>query len=308
MDTGLIEYSPGVYSNPAAEQKPDEKAAYRVARTIKKVAAIDSVSAFNELVDIVKKRVEGQPSRGSTQQQNRSLTPLAQITATNTVIDIPRPHMSAVRIWVSFDPEWIFPNDNRLWTFLVECANHNAHPVVFVRKIAPSTFPLFKALGIFGVQYYAWIVPDGTTQTIYRDTDKAGFPPLRTLALLGNGEPYEHLDRAVDGRPQEDVGSIFHQAVVDAKSCGLIQPETATLDGLLNWAEASTEIRLPDSWRKGIEQSTSPDRLDRTVRAPMRRRTHDDTREDQVGSEEKPTGIPGFGRRTTVTRVPLPFR
>lgn len=300
--TGVVEYCKGIYSDPGAVREATTKTAQSVQDVLDKLSRLDSTAVFSRFVKLISDHVDGRLLYRSPHSRPRTLTPVSQVSARDTVLEIKRPNARPVRLWVSFDPEWIYPYDDRLWAFLRDCAQEDIHPTVFARKIAPSTFPLFKALDVFGIQYYAWLSPDRCNETLLRAVDTTGLPLLQRLSPLIGGRAIDLIERAVAGRPHHGISDLSRHAILAAESYGLMQQTTATLDALITWS-AITESPLPDAWRSGIAKSALPDHMDRTVRAPLRRHTRADSTPatTNIGDEK----ILGFGRKTKVTRVPM---
>lgn len=89
------------------------------------------------------------------------------------------PKYAKCRILVAPDVGWVYPDDPRIWRLIRKCASEGMRAMVVARKIAPGCFPLFKAVGVTGLQYYAGIVPKQNSEALQAVADTIGWSHIR---------------------------------------------------------------------------------------------------------------------------------
>lgn len=138
------------------------------------------------------------------------------------------------------DYEWLYPDDRRLWELLTAAKG----PVTIVsRKIAPTTFVLFKALGVIGCQFYAPLRSVRPSQELLEAADELGMPAPKQVEQLRDGPFGEQLGRCIElARAQRRVE---------------IREEPPTLENgrvdLATWTE-SNGIEMTTDWHDFARQ------------------------------------------------------
>jgi hypothetical protein len=111
-----------------------------------------------------------------------------------------------VQIWVLNDLAWLYPDDHRLWRILLEGARNNTPTLIIARAIARLTFPLLKAVGARGTQFYGYLCRGRSTVTTNFASDLLGLPHFTPLTRLrptrfsGKSKPTSWRSQTKTGR------------------------------------------------------------------------------------------------------------
>lgn len=213
--------------------------------------------------------------------------------------------------WVTHEPDWIYPNDSRLWAFLSRCSQERAQPVVLARKLAVGCFPMFKALGVRGLQYYSTIVADADLARARQLRNELGWSHVAAMSTFKDSQVVQHLQAAA--RTAASPTPEADRAIADAIQRRFATSAPAPGD-LLKWWEAS-ELHLPRPVRHAFERweawrAFRPSRSRSAAAAPDLATDSSETSEDRRVDDAKPPAAPSspelmFGRKTRVIRVPL---
>lgn len=216
-------------------------------------------------------------------------------------------------MWVTHEPDWIYPNDPRLWAFLSRCSQERAQPVVLARKLAVGCFPMFKALGVRGLQYYSTIVADADLARTRQLRDELGWSHVAAVSTFKDSQLVQHLQNAA--RTATSSTPEVDRAIADAIQRGFATSAAAPGD-LVKWWEAS-ELHLPRPVRHAFERweawrAFRPSRSRSAAAAPDLATDSSEASEDRRVDDAEPLAAPSpqektFGRETRVIRVPLRY-
>jgi hypothetical protein len=222
-----------------------------------------------------------------------------------------------VGLLVSHDLEWIYADNHLLWQFLVACRMHGARPHVLARKISPTTFSVLKAVGAIGLQYYAILAPDEFAPSATTSALELALPYVRPLSAMPDHPVILKLRGSVLEATRAGIGETQRYLIDLGASKGLASAETANPTALREWADEGG-LQLPPIWHQTIEQWEAYGRYRRrgalrlstggtvALAAPTVDRSPAEPRIVPDSRSEEPSHPPGFGRKTTRTRVPLP--
>ena len=312
----LAEYMPGMYSDPEQDRAVALAAAEEGIVAAKALGAIDTSATWRALADRIATLLPASTIHPRTPPHERLLVPGAHVMAYDGSLHIDAGLSTPVSLWLSWDAKWIYPHDSRLWQFLDECGRRRHQPVVLARKNAPITFPLFKALGVLGLQYYWWVVPDGCAKRLAASADDAGWAPVRDVRCVADAPISTHLARVVAEQGAAPLDPARHSAISSAVEYGLNAERTATMATLARWAEA-VDIALPEPWLMSVRRgdtprphgTAQPDTGSAAASADDTPSTADERNDARGAATHDPGDVlaerPGFGRRTQVTRVPF---
>ncbi|HET7552793.1 MAG TPA: hypothetical protein VFK04_15980 [Gemmatimonadaceae bacterium] len=217
-----------------------------------------------------------------------------------------------IKIWFTADADWLYPSDPRLWRFLQECSVTKSGAVVVARKVPLMLLALFKALEIRVVQYYAYLVSDEDFHATEALKTESGWATLTTTSRLAETPFVTQLRNASKAVATASTVSRVTEAVRTAQEFGFVTGETITPVRLLEWWD-SIPLDCPRPTRIEIQRWA-----DWSEYHPPSRRiafepsSHDTpSLRDESSNDEEPTADPdhrtqdGFGRATTVARVPI---
>jgi hypothetical protein len=214
-------------------------------------------------------------------------------------------------LWFSHDAKWIYPDDPRLFAHLAYCAERNLRPIVVARKIAPPTFVLFKAIGIIGLQYYAYIVRDGAIDRLRVAIDDLGWTNTISAQALQRHAFRGRIDGALEMLP-----SGWQRASRILRACPpkkLLAARDNDPRALLEWL-ASPEMTLviPTRWKQTVSRWSALEKS-RRRRKPTLEQSSSHEQAAQASStskEARPSDNGGaaptiFGRGTEKSRIPI---
>jgi hypothetical protein len=179
--------------------------------------------------------------------------------------------------WISHQLDWIYPDDSLLWKLLLQAGTLDASPLLIARVIAPITFPLLKALGARGLQYYSLLTETRARKELREDADRLGYPHLLSLAQLKKHAVMRQYDRAIsaltDLRSYRASPAVA-AALADASARGFDQPPGPSFEDLVAWSRESP-LTLPTGWQSALEDPNggSPSRSKPMVSAESKRPT-----------------------------------
>lgn len=153
-----------------------------------------------------------------------------------------------LRIWVSHEGEWLFPDNPYLWSFLIGCSREGTRPLVIARHIDQSTFALFKALGVRGQQYYSALVESGVIEEVSQAAKRVGWSHLRPVGEIAAHPVVEKIRSSIRHLRigPEPTAEPFHQAAEHGLDTKQINPAA-----LLAWAEVSG-VKMAKGWRDTV--------------------------------------------------------
>jgi hypothetical protein len=147
-----------------------------------------------------------------------------------------------VHIWITHEPDWIQPDDSRLWSFLHRCERKGARPLVIARKIAVVTFPLFKILQCQGLQYYSTFVREDSIAEATALREQVGWSHVRSVNELQtlpiNGQVSNALARLCGEKENPHVKKAIREAVARDFHRSTVTPKAL----LAWWTDAELEI------------------------------------------------------------------
>ena len=255
----------------------------------------------------------------------RPLAKAARFTATTRVLHIPVTPAGPTSIWVSHDLEGIYPDDWRLWRFLIDCVDRDARPLLFARKISPATFPLLKLLTAFGLQYYSFHVAESAAAQIKQTRETIGWFHTADSAYMSQHKVCDQLVKEIVAPTNYDRSTAVQDLIVVGARYGLTNSHQAGAAALHRWA-TETGVHISNGWSRTTSRwvvfsaykrrgSTSllqsdaeipPKPLDDRDTRPIRELSAPVTTRPQPEAEKEPER--GFGRKTQRIRVPLVLR
>jgi hypothetical protein len=315
---------PNVYVSPSLSASEARAAAERQQGAIEKIGAANWGQAFDLFVEAVHQST-GQLTVLREPVLDHEAAPLAYNVAIRSESRILRHEgdgVSPVHLWITQDTRWIHPDDHRLWAFLASCLEAHAMPLIIARLIDPATFPLFKALGVRGMQYYGMWSTEEIRKSLGEVTNELGWFYLNSAEKAREHRIFEQLPRSLESLSGKALHHPVSDSIQEAIGLGLAAPGPDATTRLLTWAE-STELPLPEAWQETLErwitwQNGSPvqrPKLSRkktlrdgppaAVDSGARHQQPATTPVEQAPATDEPRG---FGRKTTITRVPLRLR
>lgn len=124
-------------------------------------------------------------------------------------------------------------------------------PVVLARHIDQTTFLLFKALGVRGVQYYSWLIPGELYHELKPLAKQIGWTHVRPIEQIAEHQAMGRM-RAVLRHFEEHPGASVPDAVLHGASCNLTSG-TASPEALLRWANEA-EVPFVKGWRDAVHR------------------------------------------------------
>jgi hypothetical protein len=230
-----------------------------------------------------------------------------------------------IRLWVSHEAGWLYPDNPQLWAFLVDCVRKGAHPLIVARHIDQTTFALFKAIGVRGVQYYSWLVPGERSEELAPLGKEIGWLHVRAVEAIAEHQVIEQIHGAVrhfEKHPDAMMGA----AILAGETSGLASP-SASPDALLEWAR-SAGVEMAKGWRETVHRWHAWARYRVPRRPGAALQQHEQPAHLQPVTTSAPTQEPqlpnpaastnpatpeapdrwSFGRETKITRVPITLR
>jgi hypothetical protein len=213
-------------------------------------------------------------------------------------------------LWFCNDLKWIYPDDPRLFAHLHYCAERQLRPIIVARKIAPPSFVFFKAVGVFGVEFYAHVVRDGTLDRLRVLIEDLGWVNTITVRTLRAHAFRRRVDAALQTTPLhwERAGRLL-QAHPPHK---ILKAKDNSPRALLEWVETpGLGLDMPDRWKQTVARWALLEarRKSRKAGDDATSRANDTARpteSDNVKANEQPSPEPQlFGRGTEKSRVPI---
>jgi hypothetical protein len=209
------------------------------------------------------------------------------------------------------------PDDPRLWELLIRCAEEGARLLVIARYIDPTTFVLFSALGVRGLQFYCMWGPEGEWEDLARTSERLGWFNIKNSGNAGEHRILSQIPAAYDYLAGTDWDPAAREAVRFAEAVGLAQPDGTSNARVLEWAR-QVPLDLTERWNV-----TMAHRLAWETGAPLPRElqrhllAREDRRKPTAQQPPRPKRAPrqpeeaarlegrGFGRETSVERLPI---
>lgn len=226
-----------------------------------------------------------------------------------------RPEMrsSEIRIWVTQQIDQLGPDDPRLWAVLKSCQEADARLLIIARYIHPTSFVLFKALGVRGLQYYNFWAPRQYPTRLKTAADELGWFSVKGSREAPAHRILQQLTGTVKYLLQSEIHAPVERAVSLAEDASLAEGSLPVTTALIGWAEHAP-VELPDAWLETIRRfqawnSDTPFRIARTPvarRIPSARSKRNDRAEAPVQTAvAEAAENPPVRRGTTVSRVPI---
>jgi hypothetical protein len=256
------------------------------------------------------------PERHATTQQFESksadIASDLAVDASSHITSIEPAKGTPIKIWFTADADWLYPSDPRLWRFLQECSITKGGAVVVARKVPLMLLALCKALEIRVVQYYAYLVSDADFHATEALKTELGWATLTTASRLAETQFVTQLRNASKAVATASTVSRVTEAVRVAQELALMTGEAITPVRLLEWWDSippdcprPTRIEI-QRWADWSEYRPPSRRI------PFEPSLHDTPPlRDEIGNAEELTADPdhrtqhGFGRATTVARIPI---
>jgi hypothetical protein len=256
------------------------------------------------------------PERHATIQQFESkradIASDLAVDASSHITSIEPAKGTPIKIWFTADADWLYPSDPRMWRFLKECSATKSGAVVVARKVPLMLLALCKALEIRVVQYYSYLVSEEDFHATEALKTELGWATLTTASRLVETQFATQLRNASKAVATASTVSRVTEAARAAQEFGFVTGEAITPVRLLEWWD-SIPLDCPRPTRTEIQrwadwsEYSPPSR--RIAFEPSLRDTP--PLRDDISNAEEPTADPdhrtqyGFGRATTVARVPI---
>lgn len=234
--------------------------------------------------------------------------------------------VAGVRLWLTQECGWLRPDDPRLWAFLLACVQQDSRPLLVARYIDPASFVLFKALGIRGLQYYSMWAPGADLEHLVQTSERVGWFNVKAAEEASEHRLFEQVPHALNYLTTTEWDQDAREAVHLAASLGLVEGRQSNAEGLLRWAK-QTSLSLPEDWIESVERWTAwtdagplrialkqKRRQQQSQATPAKQNADEqDTERDHPLHPREDTHPEaeegrGYGRETTVTRVPIRLR
>ena len=151
-------------------------------------------------------------------------------------------------VWVSHALDHLLPDDPRLWFAIQQGAERDERLFVVARAISPATFPLFRALGVQGVQYYSVLGERAPSDELAQAIARLGWIHARSVDTLREtsfAAQFKAAAKRIADAPA--VQPHMQQALRDA-AIAKLHVERNTI-AWLRWAEAAvTTLTISDRW------------------------------------------------------------
>ena len=317
---------PYIYASPELSKAEADAELSSRRSEVEYIAGVNWDSGFQELIRAVEKHTGNlRPLKVDYPIEDTPLADPHRIQSSQQVYHLRRTRERPVYLWATQRSNWIHPMDPALWQFLSRCAEDGARPLVLARYIDPATFVLFKALHVQGLQYYAMWIPDSEYSRTASTAERLGWfyvqPPEKKTAhpIFGqlrrsvehlSGTPWEDARSAIEAAIQAGLGAVNRSIAVDPllawareERVSLPLPWLQTLERWSIWLQGRP-LQLPS---KGKRKSTSPPADQKpSSTAPASKHPTPQTGSELDGAVDQESH--GFGRKTTITRVPLRLR
>lgn len=230
---------------------------------------------------------------------------------------------SPVDLWICHEPSWLHPDDPRLWAFLLECLDLDSRPLILARRFHPAAFALFEFLRIRGLQTHSAIAPEQNSEELTEAAGRIGWFFVTNMTKLREKGPLGSISSNSAHMRASSWDPRSRDALLDAQATGLMESTSGTATRLAEWTE-HVDLRESDLWMRTVrrwvaweaEPSSEFERATLLAtsakkRAPERRPSA--TKPATASPPEAPLSSPpserrGYGRETTITRVPFRIR
>ena len=241
---GPWEGSNKIYVSAAASHDEAALAADAAAADLRELTGYCGVGTIDRLADALSSalKARGSPTELRAARATTALGGDIEYHAEARLLRVSR-RGAPVHVLTLHEPGWLYPDDRRLWRFLTDSARDGARAVVIARAIAPGTFPLLKALGAVGAQYYSTLVADDHVRRAERLRDALGWSHVRAAGEMATHPVVGHVDGAVARLAREGASTAtVRRALERAEASGLTSAPTVA--GVLRWWHAS-DLPLP---------------------------------------------------------------
>jgi hypothetical protein len=307
LSSGPEVFADGLYAAAGTTLEELEEHRAELRSTLSKLTNVSGGSVSKDFVALVKACLGRADLLPPEEKTTRRICQGFEVEVESTVFEAENGRGVPVCIWITHDVEWLYPDDPRLWSFLGHAVETGRAPLIVARKISPSTFSVFKAVGARGTQYYAFLEIGSSPQRVADEAKQVGWLYTLPAKNLSNHQVASHLiSLAAAARIPS---AVCAESIRDALKAGLGDKASPSTGGQLRaWAEEH-DIQAPpifwislDRWREyaGYRRRTrSTQHRGATVLAS--------TAADQV-VQAVTDAQRGFGRKTQVTRVPFTIR
>jgi hypothetical protein len=172
-----------------------------------------------------------------------------------------------VRIWVSDDLSWLYPDNGRLWQLLRTRAETGTPLLIIARKIAPITFHLLKAADVRGVQFYSLLSSRDPGPDVTAAADTIGLPHLLALGELRRHAVAAQIQGNLDALRTMSVAgmsSVAKKALDAAQERGFGVARGPSPAELFDWSR-STHLEWPSTWYQTLHAWTRGASLPLTI-------------------------------------------
>ena len=282
-EAGVTEPIPGVYATTDLTGSDAGTAAAGALETVRQIAGLDAALIQSEVSQAV----------GALLETDMRNAPALVDTPTRLTAGVYCQRYSAVLptplqsnpflVWITHELPWIYPDDTRLWSVLDQAQRNSARVIVLARKISPAAFSLFRALGIYGVEYYAMLVPNEVPETLIVSADQIGWPNLLRVSRLVSHPALGRVGDAVRNPTamSKHESTLTSSAITEGIRRGFASGDGPTARALLEWTDQSG-LDMPEVWRRGIQ------RWERSARPPHQTRKLDRLHRSEVEAHRSP--------------------
>lgn len=148
---------------------------------------------------------------------------------------------------VTNDPEWLYPDDPRLWRHLARCRMARAYPVFIARKISIATFPVLKQVSALGVQLHQMLLRDDLLDEATKLQKDLSWISLAGVEKTKAHPALNAIRKNFAGITRSFALQLAYDNISAGTDIGLDQTLSASPDRLLEWA-TSASVPLPDKW------------------------------------------------------------
>lgn len=193
------------------------------------------------------------------------------INSSEVLVDLSQLGGGTILGLVTNDPEWLYPDDPRLWRHLARCRVARAYPVFIARKISIATFPVLKQVSALGVQLHQLLLRDDLVDEATRIQKELSWISLAGVEKTKNHPALNAIRNNFAGITRSFALQLAYDNISAGVDMGLDHPSSASPDRLLKWA-TSARVPLPDKWFATIHDWTAWDAR-RLLRKPYEERT-----------------------------------
>lgn len=307
--------APGLYASPEFEHGEAIEAATAAGEALDRLAAVDWEAGFAGFVaDLVAAR-----PGGAVEMQMRLVSPtllagVRGITALETTLAW-ETDGGPLRAWVTQEAPVLHPDDARLWAFLEASTRCGAYPVVVARKVHPALFVLLKRLAARAYESHVFWAASDQQDEAQRASDAVGWFPVRDgHHRRVKKSPLDQL-RALDLRGLEAPAAERERLLAAAREEGMMTEGGAVR--LSAWA-ARRDVAMPEGWQQTVRRwaaivrqpeirfdESAPPRMPAKRGSPAPSATLTPSPPEAPTGNDRPASGRGFGRETTVSRVPV---